>query len=136
MRLLTAMVFMSVLTASQARAYQGLDELLACRGVPESAARLECFDHASDAVLSAERHETTQNSSKPAAVESSIVRISKPVAGRVDFTLESGQVWRQMDADDSKSAKVGDRVVVSKAFLGAYWLKIEGGRKWRVVLVR
>jgi hypothetical protein len=135
-RLLISTLVTIALSVSQAWADPVLDQLLACRHVPDSATRLECFDHASDAASTVRQPEATPHPSKPADVESSILRISKPVAGRVDFTLQNGQVWQQMDAEDARSAKIGDRIAVSKTFLGAYWLKIEGGRKWRVILVR
>jgi hypothetical protein len=135
MRNFMAALFIGVLSASQSWAAQPLDQLLACRHVPDSAARLDCFDRASDAAL-AVKPQAGVAPSERATIESSIVRISQPLMGRADFTLENGQVWRQMDAEDAKSAKIGDRVVVSKKVVGAYWLKVEGGRAWRVTLIR
>ena len=112
-----------------------LDNLLACRSMPESAARLDCYDRAADAALAAKPPQPSVANPERATIESSIVRISQPLMGRAEFTLENGQVWRQMDAEDAKSAKIGDRVVVSRKVLGAYWLKVEGGRAWRVTLL-
>jgi hypothetical protein len=131
-----ATLFIGVLSVAQSWAAQPLDQLLACRHVPDSAARLDCFDRASDAALAVKAPQAGVAPSERATVESSIAQISQPLMGRADFTLENGQVWRQMDAEDAKSAKIGDRVVVSKKVVGAYWLKVEGGRAWRVTLVR
>jgi hypothetical protein len=136
MKLFIAAVVMSALSMPSAWAEQTLDGLLACRRVPDPVRRLECFDRASEAPLAARRPDPVPSPTKPAAVESSIVRVSKPVMGRVDFSLDNGQVWRQTDADVAMSAKVGDQVAVSKTFLGAYWLTVESGHKWRVTLVR
>jgi len=136
MRNFKAILFIGVLSTSQSWATQPLDQLLACRQVPDSAARLDCFDRASDAALAVKPPQAGVPQSERATIESSIVGISRPPMGRTDFTLENGQVWRQMDAEDAKSAKIGDRVVVSKKVVGAYWLKIEGGRAWRVTLLR
>jgi len=136
MRLLIATIVMGALSVSQAWADQSLEQLLACRRIPDSANRLVCFDRASDALSIAKQPDDTPKPLKHPTVESSIVQISKPITGRVDFTLQNGQVWRQMDAESAKSANVGERVAVSKTFLGAYWLKIEGGRKWRVTLIK
>jgi len=125
-----------VLCVSQSWATQPLDQLLACRHVTDSAARLDCFDRASDAASAAKPPQPDVAPSDRANIDSSIARISQPLMGRADFTLENGQVWRQMDAENAKSAKIGDRVVVSKKVVGAYWLKVEGGRAWRVTLIR
>ena len=131
-----ATLFIGVLSLSQSWAAQPLDELLACRHVSDAAARLDCFDRASDAALAVKPPQAGVAPSEPTTIESSIVQISQPLMGRADFTLENGQVWRQMDAEDAKSAKIGDRVVVSKKIVGAYWLKVQGGRAWRVTLIR
>lgn len=143
MRSLIASLVLSALSISQAWADQALDQLRACRRMPDSAARLECFDRASDALLMtkptdaalmAKPPDDAPSPAKRSNIESSIVGIYQPAAGRAAFTLENGQVWRQMDAENARSAKIGDRVVISKTFLGAYWLKIEGGHEWRVTL--
>ena len=131
-----AALFIGACSVSQSWATQPLDQLLACRHVPDSAARLDCFDRASDAALAVKPAQAVVAPSARATIESSIVRISQPLMGRADFTLENGQVWRQMDPEDAKSAKIGDRVEVSKKVVGAYWLKVEGGRAWRVTLIR
>ncbi len=147
MKSIFATLVLSALTVSQARADQALDQLLACRRTPDSAARLECFDHAADAALTAKQPGTAPSSPpaapapasapRPSTFESSIVRIAQPPSGRATFTLENGQVWRQMDDEDARSAKVGDHVVVSKTlFFTAYWLRIQAGRGWRVTRIR
>jgi hypothetical protein len=143
-------LFVGVLSVSHSWAAQPLDQLLACRHVSDSASRLDCFDRASDAALTAKPtpvgEPPSEQATKPspvsmapfehATIDSSIVRISRPPTGRAVFTLENGQVWQQMDAEDAKSAKVGDHVVVSKKILAAYWLKVDSGRSWRVTLIR
>jgi hypothetical protein len=136
MRNFVATLVTGVLTVSQSWAAQPLDELLACHRLPDPAARLECFDRAAEAALAVKPPQAGVAPSERAPIESSIVRITQPLMGRADFTLENGQVWRQMDPEDAKSAKIGDRVVVSKKVVGAYWLKVEGGRAWRVTLLR
>ena len=136
MRNLIATLFIGLLSVSQSWAAGPLDQLLACRQVPDSAARLACFDRASDAAAAVKPPQAEIAPSERATIESSIVQVTQPLMGRADFTLENGQVWRQIDAEDAKSAKIGDRVVVSKKVVGAYWLKVEGGRAWRVTLVQ
>jgi hypothetical protein len=136
MRNFLATLFIGVLSVSQSEAAQPLDRLLACRQVPDSASRLDCYDRASDAALAVKPPQVGVAPSEQAAFESSIVQISQPLMGRAVFTLENGQVWQQTDAENAKSAKIGDRVVVSKKILGAYWLKVDGGRAWRVILIR
>lgn len=136
MRKFWATLFIGVWSASPSFAAPPLDQLLACRHMPDSAARLDCYDNAVDAALTAKSPQKDVAPSERPTIESTIVQVSQPLIGRADFTLENGQVWRQMDAEDAKSAKIGDRVVVSKKVLGAYWLKIEGGRAWRVTLIR
>ncbi len=136
MRNFLATLLIGVLSLSQSEAAQPLDQLLACRHVPDSASRVDCYDRAADAALAAKPPQVGVAPSEQATFESSIAQISQPLVGRAVFTLENGQVWQQTDADNAKSAQISDRVVVSKKVLGAYWLKVEGGRAWRVNLIR
>ena len=143
-------LFVGVLSASYSWAAQPWDQLLACRHVSDSASRLDCYDRISDAAPTAkplpEGVVPSEQATNPrrvsmapfeqATIESSIVQISRPLTGRAVFTLENGQVWQQMDAEDAKSAKIGDHVVLSKKVLSAYWLKLDSGRSWRVTFIR
>jgi hypothetical protein len=131
-----ATLFIGILSVSQSEAAQRLDQLLACRHVPDSASRLDCYGHASDAASAVKPPPVGAAPSEQAAFESSIVQISQPLMGRAVFTLENGQVWQQTDAEMRSRQKSAIELSCQKKILGAYWLKVDGGRAWRVNLIR
>jgi hypothetical protein len=61
-------------------------------------------------------------------ISSSIVELKLPKIGSRTITLENGQIWKLTDTDSFK-AKVGDTVVVKRAFLGSFLMKTENSNK-------
>jgi len=137
-----------------------LAEIARCTGIADSAARLKCFDaaalrtHGALAAPPAEgardRVEGLEYSRPPRAVTrtedfgkpppppeitqitATVLELARTVRGRSIFTLDNGQVWRQLDGDDTDVQDPGPgktmKVAIEMGFgvLGNYNLTIEG----------
>ncbi len=71
-----------------------------------------------------------------AAIEARIVSLAAAPDGRMIFTLDNGQAWRQLQAEGDLLAKPGDTVVVSRALLGSFWMRVPSGRGCKVTRLR
>jgi hypothetical protein len=69
-------------------------------------------------------------------VEAHLVEIVPAVDGRAVFTLDNGQVWRQLSAEADLLAKQGDAVTISRGLLGSYWLALKSKRGCKVTRLR
>ena len=72
---------------------------------------------------------------RPAAVkeiEAHITAISSTGTGYATFTLDNGQVWREISPEGDLLAKPGDGVTVSRGILSSYWLQTRNGRGAKV----
>lgn len=70
-----------------------------------------------------------------ATVEAQVIALGSN-GGRMVFTLDNGQEWRQYEITDDLLVKVGDRVVLSRGAFGSYWLKAPSGRTTKVARTR
>ena len=61
-----------------------------------------------------------------------VQEVSANSTGRGLFTLENGQVWRQVEADPNFSVKPGDTVRITKALLGSYFMSVNAHMSTRV----
>jgi hypothetical protein len=52
------------------------------------------------------------------------------------FTLDNGQVWRQISTEADLLAKQGDAVTISRGLLGSYWLALKSKRGCKVTRLR
>jgi hypothetical protein len=129
--------------------------LLACREIPEAAARLACFDRETAALATdttaadpkqqfgmPEREVAKQEiaagtrAANPEKIEAHISQLAQTANGRAIFTLDNDQVWRQLVADVDVLAKPGDAVTISRGALGSYWLQTQSKRGCKVTRVR
>jgi hypothetical protein len=161
-----------------------LAELLACRDIADSAARLACFDRTAAALgpaaALAPAAKSGGASPSPAAaaaapaaatppapvltpqqqfglperavvakevaagtraadaekIEAHILRLSPGADGRIVFTLDNDQVWRQLQTEGDLQAKPGDPVTISRGWLRSYWLELSAKRGCKVTRVR
>jgi len=143
-----------VTLAATARSADLPTALLACREVQDNDARLACFDRESARL--AEIAEATppltpedrfglpraitptKEETGPRRREATVLRARlRLVASRSDglivFTLDNGQVWRQLEPGSDLFARPGDAVQLSKGAFGNYWLRGASGRTCRVV---
>jgi len=71
-----------------------------------------------------------------AKIEARITGLQLSASGRVVFTLDNGQVWRQLLVEADMLAKLGDSVTISRGWLDSYWLQLRSGRGCKVTRVR
>lgn len=71
-----------------------------------------------------------------AKIESHIARVAPGADGRVVFTLDNAQVWRQVVPEGDLLSKPGDVVTISRGWLGSYWLQLKSGRGCKVARLR
>jgi len=62
--------------------------------------------------------------------------VSQSSDGRFTFTLDNGQVWRQLLKEGDMLAKPGDAATVSRGMLGSYWLAFGSRRGCKVTRIR
>ncbi|MBS0395194.1 MAG: hypothetical protein JSR54_11245 [Proteobacteria bacterium] len=132
--------------------------LLACRTIADDAARLACFDresaplatHAAAPALSPEQkfglgaavvadkeaELGRPRESEATAVEGRLVAITAGADGRFVFTLDNGQVWRQLSADSDLLLAVGAHVTVVRGALGSFVLRSPSTRSCKVTRIR
>lgn len=138
--------------------------LLACRAESDNAKRLACFDRASarlaEATASKEVQVVTREDVRqtrrslfgftlpklplfssddsanetPDKIETTIRSARSEGYGKFTLVLEDGAVWRVTEALRIPPA-AGDKIVIKKAALGSYMLKINGGRVARALRV-
>jgi hypothetical protein len=69
------------------------------------------------------------------SIDAHIVAVSVAGAGLTTFTLDNGQVWRQLSAEGDLLAKPGDPVTVSRGVFRSYWLQTKSGRGCKVTRI-
>jgi hypothetical protein len=66
-----------------------------------------------------------------------VTSLSLGLAGRVVIGLENGQVWQQLvPSPEFELLKLGDKVEISRGFMGSFWLEAPGKRGAKVTRVR
>ena len=139
-----------------------LNQLVSCRGLTDSAARLACYDRATEALDSAERQgevvvvdraqvtaarrqmfgfqlptitlfEQGERAEPIGEIETTLTRAGMSGEGRWVFTLADGSVWRQIDTERvSFRNQAGEPVRVRRAAMGSYLLTAGRSRAVRV----
>jgi hypothetical protein len=79
-------------------------------------------------------NEVAAGTRAPAAsqLQAKIAIVGHSADGRDVYTLDNGQVWRQLLRDVDTLAESGDAVIISKGLLGSYWLRLKSGRGCKV----
>jgi hypothetical protein len=132
-------------------------EIARCTGIADSSARLKCFDDAAPRASGARaaprsteapgrvdgygfpapdtvtREEDFGKPPPPpeiTQITATVLELARTVRGRSIFILDNGQVWRQLDGDDTDVQDSGPgktmKVAIATGFLGNYNLTIEG----------
>ena len=158
------LAFISIFVAGAAHADPTQDasaEIAKCAGIGDPSARLKCFDAAASRTNSAPAThqaeargtgdgsglsrppEAAEDFGKPppppkiTQITATVLELARTARGRSIFVLDNGQVWRQIDGDDTyvQDPRPGKamKVAIKRGLLGlGYNLTIEG----RNVLVR
>ena len=69
------------------------------------------------------------------SIDAHVVAVSSTGTGLATFTLDNGQVWRQLSPEGDLLSRPGDRVTVSLGLLHSYWLQNKNGRGCKVTRV-
>jgi hypothetical protein len=146
-----------VLDTTIATAAERLAPLVGCRTIADDAARLQCFDRESaklapaaakpelspeqkfgldPRVLAAKEAEQGQPRSDVDAVGAKLSGLRAGADGRYVFTLDNGQVWRQLQPGSDLLLKTGDAVRITRGALGSFVLVASGQRSCKVTRVR
>lgn len=148
--MLRSLALLFFVTAATAHADEGADTRTAidCYAVKDNTERLACYDGVVAALMaereaSLEKREAVtkafggEDFADQDALEDieRMARIASPVAshkvnanGMISFTLENGQVWRQVDGDRrirALKAGVPYTVEIRRLMLGRYEMRIE-----------
>jgi hypothetical protein len=134
---------------------QSVQQLIACRSIADSAQRLACYDHQSDAlsnalakkevvVIDKARATATKKSlfgfSIPdfgglfggagddvKEIASTVTRVAQDPYGAWVVSLADGSTWAQQDdAPLGLGPEKGDKVVVHRGSFGAFFLRVNG----------
>ena len=149
--------------AGPCNADESLQALFACRGIADTTARLACFDREtatlarspaaspapaapvlnpeqkfgmSEGAISAKEVAAGTRTADLARIEAHITALSGSADAPLVFTLDNGQVWKQLKVGNEMLANVGDGVTLSRGLLGSYWLQLQSGRGCKVTRVR
>src|SRR5579859_7198870 len=94
-------------------ASEALELVSKCSTISDPAERLKCFDRAAPVAKEAQVPNVA-DFGKPtpppvevAQVVATVKELSKTVRGKVIFVLDNGQVWRQIDGDDTNVPELG-----------------------------
>lgn len=151
-----AALLCTVCAAALAATPDPLAALLACRDLADAAARLACFDRESAALVRAAAAPPLAPEQTFGLSTSAIAALESPAAqrtelaevqarlvglgfrrdGRGQFTLDNGQVWRELVPGDELLLKTGDIVKLSRGALRSYWLTAPSGRACKVTRVK
>jgi hypothetical protein len=90
----------------------------------------------SAAAIAAKERAAGARPAETVKIEARITGLALNGTGRVVFTLDNGQVWRQLLVEADMLAKLNDAVTISRGWLDSYWLQLRSGRGCKVVRVR
>jgi hypothetical protein len=130
-----------------------VENVIACRALADTAARLACYDAmqlpakaatAAPAASAVAVSRFGQETVRPAGAPPDLKRIESRLVGRFEgwrsnqqLALENGQVWRIADDSEALYELQNPKVIVHRGVLGAFFLEIEGVPfRVRVVRVR
>lgn len=70
-----------------------------------------------------------------AKIDARITSVSLTGVGVATFTLDNGQVWRQLTPEGDLLAKPGDPATLSRGMFHSYWLQLKSGRGCKVTRI-
>jgi hypothetical protein len=69
------------------------------------------------------------------SIDAHIVAVAATGTGFATFTLDNGQVWREIAPEGDLLSKPGDGVTVSRGMFHSYWLQNKNGRGCKVTRI-
>ena len=117
-------------------ASDALDQVSRCAAIADAAERLKCFDRVAPAAKEAQVPKAVDfgkpvvRVAEPPQLLATVRELSRTVRGRALFVLDNGQVWRQIDADDTNVLEPAPgkalKVTIQHGLLDSYNMVIEG----------
>ena len=131
MSLLAAAVLLSVpgVAAAKDKLDPRLEAVMACPSVADSAARLQCFDHAVAPLQQALVHGTVtlEERKGPLAMEGVVKASGQTSSNRYWVELENGDRWTLTPKSSRpKAPTVGSTLKMKKTLWGGYWISGSG----------
>ena len=137
----------AVMAAPAAMAQTDLmGRVVACAGLEDAETRHACFDvltpelRGTNVKALAEKSFGSAEAAKPVTpdkVTLQVSSVSRAADGLVTFTMDNGQVWRQIDATQLRNTGQGPWTAeIKKAAMGSFMLTLNGGRPVRVERVK
>jgi hypothetical protein len=77
-------------------------------------------------VITAKEEAAGTRPREPDRIEAHITSIAM-TSGRATFSLDNGQLWRELLSEGDLRAKPGDVVTISRGALHSYWLQVKSG---------
>ncbi|WP_160153275.1 hypothetical protein [Microbulbifer sp. ALW1] len=114
------------------------EQLQQCSQFSDNDKRLACYDKISGSLRQHAEQQFGQEQQQvieeaPEAITAKIVSAEEGVHGKFTFTLDNGQVWRQVGSSTRNFWKGGEQVTIQRGALGSYLMRKEtGGRSLRV----
>ena len=122
--------------ASADPAADALAQIAQCASIAEPTQRLQCFDRfaaVARGALEPKPADFGKPASRPQEVDqltASVRELSRTARGKALFVLDNGQVWRQLDGDDSQILDPvpgrAMKITIVRGLFDSYNLTIEG----------
>jgi hypothetical protein len=139
MRRLTLIPFIVLSSAAYAQE-QMPAKVQACADIADKAVRLACFDaaiatyrSAAPSTNMAQPKAATPEDETADSISIGVSKIEPGIEGKLRFTLEDGQVWRQTDSVALRNLGKGPwKAQLKQAALGSFMLKVDNRTPVRV----
>ncbi|MEP7242547.1 MAG: hypothetical protein ABI885_02565 [Gammaproteobacteria bacterium] len=113
-----------------------LEQLRTCAAETEDARRLACYDREVGSALKVGEASMGAPAAPPppvvAKLQAHVTKLAEQTGGKLVFTLDNGQVWRQSESTPPPNIKQGETVTITPGALGSFWLVGESRRSIRV----
>ncbi|MBB5210060.1 hypothetical protein [Microbulbifer hydrolyticus] len=113
-----------------------------CSQFSDDEKRLACYDKLSGGLQQHAEQQFGQEQKQvieeaPDSITATIIDAKEGAYGKFTFTLDNGQIWRQVDSSSRAIWRGGEQVTVERGALGSFLMrKTTGGRTLRVKRVK
>ena len=143
MRLVILAALLPLIAAPVAAQTDLMDRVVACAGFEDATQRHACFDKLTPelrgsavTVFAAPKPtfgDRKPPPSEPDQVKLTVTKMSKNPDGKLVFTMEDGQVWRQIDTNSAGRIGQGPwEVEIRRGMLGSFVLKLNDYTQMKV----
>ncbi|WP_299592130.1 hypothetical protein [uncultured Microbulbifer sp.] len=118
------------------------EELQQCSQFSDDKKRLACFDKLAGSLQQHAEKQFGQEQKQvieeaPDSITATVTSATKGAFGKYTFTLDNGQVWRQVESSSRNIWRGGEQITVERGALGSFIMrKATGGRSLRVKRVK